>query len=221
MGYIQYFHDGFSFNQYIDVYNRFPDYCPLCRKSILPKYIFLHYKINGNNEVLCSCPNSECSSLFFVEYKKIADNKYSLERYYPESKKIMEFPKEVESISPNFIKIFNQAHHAEKEGLDLICGVGYRKALEYLIKDYIISEHPNDAEKVKANHKLQQCINTYIDDSDIKEMAERASWLGNDETHYVKKRNDKDIQDLKNLIDLTVFFVGKKLKAKKYKEEMA
>lgn len=56
---------------------------------------------------------------------------------------------------------------------------------------------------------------------DIKEMAKRAVWLGNDETHYVRKWEDKDIQDLKNLIDLTVYFISMTLKAKKYREEMA
>ncbi|MBP2259149.1 hypothetical protein [Virgibacillus alimentarius] len=52
-------------------------------------------------------------------------------------------------------------------------------------------------------------------------MAERATWLGNDETHYVRQWENKDLQDLKNLIDLTVYFISKNLKAKKYKEEMA
>ncbi len=55
---------------------------------------------------------------------------------------------------------------------------------------------------------------------EIKGMAERAIWLGNDETHYVRRWADKDIKDLKNLIDLTVYFISMKIKAKKYKKEM-
>lgn len=69
----------------------------------------------------------------------------------------------------------------------MICGVGYRKSLEYLVKGYIISEHPTEEDTVKGIHSIQRCINDYIDDSDIQEMAERAAWLGNDETHYVRK----------------------------------
>ncbi|MGF6947536.1 hypothetical protein QF028_000029 [Neobacillus sp. B4I6] len=51
-------------------------------------------------------------------------------------------------------------------------------------------------------------------------MAERAVWLGNDETHYVRKWDDKDLKDLKNLIDLTVYFISMTIKANKYKAEM-
>lgn len=88
------------------------------------------------------------------------------------------------------------------------------------MKDYIISENPRKKEKVKVIHSIQTCINKYIGDSEIKNMAERATWLGNDETHYIKKWNNKDINDLKNLIDFIVYFISMKLKAKKYKEEM-
>lgn len=102
----------------------------------------------------------------------------------------------------------------------MICGVGYRKALEYLVKDYIISEHPTEADAVKGIHSITRCINEYINDSDIKEMAERAIWLGTDETHYVKRWENKDIQDLKNLIGLTVLFISMKVKAKRYKGEV-
>ncbi|QPA58092.1 DUF4145 domain-containing protein [Lysinibacillus sphaericus] len=67
---------------------------------------------------------------------------------------------------------------------------------------------------------LQKYIQTYINEADIKEMAEIAVWLGNDETHYVRKWENKDLQDFKHLIDLTVFFISMKLKALRYKGEM-
>jgi len=68
---------------------------------------------------------------------------------------------------------------------------------------------------------LQQCVKNYIDEQSIKAMAERAIWLGNDETHYVKKWLDKDIKDLKNLIDLTVYYISTAIKSKRYSEEMS
>jgi hypothetical protein len=42
----------------------------------------------------------------------------------------------------------------------------------------------------------------------LKTTASRATWLGNDETHYVRKWEDKDLNDLKKLIDLTVHWVS-------------
>lgn len=216
-----------SFGDILDLpqgLDKFPDYCPICMKSVRPEYILEHFTNNGALEFLSHCPNSECGSLFFAVYTENPfdkGNDFILDYSYPYSKNDKEFPEEITELSPQFIEIYNQAHHADKEKLDMICGVGYRKALEYLVKDYIISQYPNHSDKIKKEHSITKCIKEYIDDSDIKEMAERATWLGNDETHYVKKWEDRDIQDLKNLIDLTVFFISKTIKAKRYKEEMA
>jgi hypothetical protein len=155
---------------------------------------------------------------FFAVYEHYAPF-YDFSHFYPYSKENKDFPEEISELSPDFVAIYNQAHHAEQKGLDLICGVGYRKAFEYLIKDFVIYFNPDETEKIKRI-PLQQCIQQYINQPDIKEMAERAVWLGNYETHYVRKWEDKDIQDLKNLIDLTVYFISMTLKAKKYREEM-
>ncbi|ANB85681.1 hypothetical protein A6R78_17425 [Bacillus velezensis] len=67
---------------------------------------------------------------------------------------------------------------------------------------------------------LQQCLKKFITDPKIKAMAERAIWLGNDETHYVRKWKSKDLKDLKNLIELTVYFISITFKVSKYSEEM-
>jgi hypothetical protein len=208
---------------YLENYrDKLPDTCPVCNHSVSPYYILIYEKNVNVFEILCGCPRNQCGSLFFAVYYgsafQISD--VFLSHTYPMSKQRKEFDSDVYELSSDFVTIYNQALHAESEGLDLICGVGYRKSLEYLLKDFIISEFPDEAEKVKGIHSIQRCINDYIDNPDIKEMAERAAWLGNDETHYIRKWADKDIQDLKNLIDLTVYFIGMKIKARKYKSEM-
>jgi hypothetical protein len=48
-----------------------------------------------------------------------------------------------------------------EEKLDLICVVGYKKALEYLIKDYAIHCIPTDIKKIQSM-PLQKCMQTYI-----------------------------------------------------------
>ena len=69
-------------------------------------------------------------------------------------------------------------------------------ALEFLIKDYACLENPDKEEVIKKT-LLGKCINEYILDSNVKACAKRATWLGNDETHYVRKWTDQDISDLK------------------------
>ncbi|MBX9999586.1 DUF4145 domain-containing protein [Priestia aryabhattai] len=198
-----------------------PDECPVCSHSISPNYILIYYKESWINEVLCGCPRNDCRSLFFAVYQKSDYNqKYKLKKYYPYSKREKGFPDEINDVSSEFIKIYNQAYHAEQSGLNLICGGAYRKALEYLIKDFISVLHPDETEKIKAM-PLQRCVQKFIEQVEIKDMAERAIWLGNDETHYIRKWDSKDIKDLKNLIDLTVYYISMSIKAKKYREEMS
>lgn len=38
-------------------------------------------------------------------------------------------------------------------------------------------------------------------------FAKRAAWLGNDETHYVRKHEHMTVNDLKRLIDLTIHWI--------------
>ena len=51
-------------------------------------------------------------------------------------------------------------------------------------------------------------------------MLKRAVWLGNDETHYVRKWEDKDISDLKRLIKLTVNWIENNLLTQDYMSTM-
>lgn len=105
-----------------------------------------------------------------------------------------------------FVKTYNQSSQAECFNLDEIAGIGYRKALEFLVKDYCVAKNPNDTDKILKEH-LGDCINNYIVDERIKSLAKVSTWIGNDETHYVRKFEDKDIKDLKKFINTTVYFI--------------
>ena len=116
-------------------------------------------------------------------------------------------PDAVRVISPDFVEIYKQASEAEQRSLTRIAGTGYRKALEFLIKDYLVSKRPADADAIRKS-QLGACIQNYIDDPRVKEVAKRATWLGNDETHYARLWEDKTIEDLKRMIDLTVHWIA-------------
>jgi hypothetical protein len=116
------------------------------------------------------------------------------------------FPKEIESLSPTFCEIFNQAVEAEQDGFSQICGIGYGKSLEFLVKDYAIFLHPVQKEIIEKS-ALAECIKKYMDDESIRNSAELATWLRNDEAHYVRKWVNKDISDLKKLITLIVTII--------------
>jgi hypothetical protein len=109
---------------------------------------------------------------------------------------------------------------AEAAGLDEICGAGYRRSLEFLVKDYVKNKSPEKAKEVDEHKVLGRFIENYIEDTRVKSMAKMSAILGNDEAHYTKKWADKDLQDLKKLIDLTSRFIDLELHAAEYEADM-
>ena len=98
------------------------------------------------------------------------------------------FDKEIAEVSPQFVKIYNQASAAESAELDQLCGPGYRKALEFLVKDYVKSLPENvGKEEIIEKTQIGPCISNFVKDQGVRSCARRATWLGNDETHYVRK----------------------------------
>jgi hypothetical protein len=187
--------------------------CPFCHANIVPNYLCID-KYN----LFVSCCNDSCRSHFIIGQNEKGKYVKILPNSIPSSK---EFSEIITSISPSFSAIYNQAYHAEQANLDQICGVGYRKALEFLIKDYLISKETD--EKVIENLKnkfLNNCIQENVQNENIKNVAKRAVWLGNDETHYIRKWADKDVSHLKQLIDLTIRWIESEVETERVLQEM-
>lgn len=229
---IIYFEDNEDFERHCQGYWYRPVTCPVCKFSIEPSYFLMNSIIEepfvDKREVLCKCPRKRCSSLYIAvyewtkpPYQSSKDHMaYVLGEVYPKSREVESFSKEITDLSGQFVEVYNQACIAEQENLNLISGVGYRKALEFLVKDYAISLHSDQEERIKKK-LLGQCIQDYINHVKTKAMAERAVWLGNDETHYERKWVEKDIEDLKNLITLTVHYIEMELLSSQYQTDMA
>jgi hypothetical protein len=183
-----------------------PDECPICHCKITPNVIWS--KRGGSFygaylEALYECPNSKCGEVFIGYFNSYIDHElYCLRPFEPVQ---ITFPQCIGDVSPTFCEIYDQAHKAEKYSLLQVCGAGYRKALEFLIKDYLIGKHPEDEAVIKAK-PLGRCIDD-IEDPKTKAVAKRATWLGNDETHYQRLWVDKDLTDLKKLISLVLHWI--------------
>jgi hypothetical protein len=82
-----------------------------------------------------SCPNARCNEIFIGYFKRDTQ----LNVYFPFGARPIEpvplaFEEPIKQISSAFCSIYEEAHKAEQFGLTEVCGVGYRKALEFLIK---------------------------------------------------------------------------------------
>jgi hypothetical protein len=125
---------------------------------------------------------------------------------------------DVEAIAPRFAVTYAQVLEAEQLGLTHLAGMGYRKALEFLVKEWLV--HNGTPEPEVAKKLLGKCIADHISDPRIHGPASRAAWLGNDETHYFKKWEDRDLADLKLLFALTLHWITADLTTQRYEREM-
>lgn len=192
------------------------DTCPICNFGIDPKIensLFDIKKVGIGSEfdeslqIVYRCPRESCRN-FFISYftKDNGTGYFRFRRSAPQKERPRVFSETIKALSPSFCRIYNQSLTAENFGLSLICGVGYRKALEFLLKDYFIKIHPDKSGEIKEEW-LGKCIEKYTTDKNVLEVAKRATWLGNDETHYNRIWEGKDLSDLKRLIDLTLHWI--------------
>lgn len=192
--------------------------CPICHKSFAPNPLFVCAYRSSEDEYKASVAYlcRDCSSVFLGNYKisntssstnSITFNDAKLLSVEPVKYVEKQFDSHISNLSSQFVKIYNQASAAEASGLDEIAGLGYRKSLEFLIKDFAIHEHPDDEDKIKSM-PLAACIRDYIESPNIKTLATRSAWIGNDEAHYVRKQEDRDVGDMKAFIQATVYFIS-------------
>lgn len=190
-----------------------PEECPACHKGQKPHDLNLSFlstekKDNFHRlQRVYRCVFTECEAMFIAIYAYPLEDKALFVRSTPQRFVAKGWEESIKAVSPDFVEIYSQASEAESRELDKIAGPGYRKALEFLVKDWLIANNTDEAENIR-NKLLGNCINEYINEGVIKDVASRASWLGNDETHYSRKWTEKDINDLKRLIELTASWIN-------------
>lgn len=188
--------------------DRLPDHCPICHTSIVPQFQFGApggQRYGSQAVIVYRCPSARCGESFFSYFERRGQQFFLIgaRPAEPEPPILSDF---VRKLSHNYCDIYTEAHAAEELGLRQICGVGYRKALEFLIKDYLIARRPNDTASIETTF-LGPCIENYVADANVKAVAKRAVWLGNDEAHYQRRWLDKDLNDLKALPELVVRWI--------------
>ena len=186
--------------------------CPCCGVSLLPAVLYGACIENDDDECLNRvylfnhCPN--CDECFIS--KHVFDEEFGDGYLFSSASPVLisneTFSDHIIQLSPDFVSIYNDSALAEALNLHAICGMGYRKAMEFLIKDYSLSKNPDDQEKI-SGLPVGQCIEAYITDERLKAMAKASSWIGNDQAHYEKRHGSYDTSDLKTFINAFVTFI--------------
>jgi hypothetical protein len=205
-----------------------PDICPHCHIANQPEDLGDVY--DSTTDLLYTiwnCNAKICNKVFIVENVGYNFSEYFVNRFLVGTSKSPIWPKPIldlkdsksESEEPSkFIKAYLQSLQAEAMGLDEIAGMGFRKSIEYLVKDWAIHNNPDEKDKI-LRLTLSQIINQYFS-GDIKEILERATWLGNDHSHYHKLFEEFNISHLKELIGLVMVELDREYRKKHYIENI-
>ena len=188
--------------------------CPICHFSIKAIRLdgFIKYNPLSNSHFygMYLCPH--CHQPFFCHFSNYVDRSYGSDFYFsnlvsvePQTAPVTYFSDEITALSPAFVETYNQSVIAESNNLTQICGVGYRKSLEFLVKDYLCHKYPDDKDAIFEEY-LSRSIKR-IEDRRIQTLAERSSWIGNDETHYIKKHEDIGIDEMKTFINAMLRYI--------------
>ncbi len=84
-----------------------------------------------------------------------------------------------------------------------------------MIKDYAKAIDASKSQEIDDKF-AGNVVNEFIPDTRVQAVAKRALWLGNDEVHYIRKWVDMNVDDLINLIRLTIDWIEIERDSKKY-----
>lgn len=208
-----------------------PNICPHCHIVNNPesKWTVITKDTDNIPTVVTAwqCANQSCNKIFLANYKLESDS-FKFNRFLNGLPKGPTWPKPITDLKSGnpktesqeeqtrFIKTYLQSLVAENNGLDELAGMGFRKSIEYLVKDWAIQNKPEDKEKIESSW-LGAVIKDYYS-GDLKEILERATWLGNDQAHYNRLFEEFDIDVLKELIELIMVELDRQHKMKHYIE---
>lgn len=134
--------------------------------------------------VVVSARCTACSSAFIslYEIKGATPTQMDFLACYP---KIAEtaLHEGLASMSPRFAELHHQAEAAAIDGLIDIAIMGYRAALEVLVKDYAITELGKPEAEV-SQKKLAAAIAEYLNEQSLISTADVVRLIGNDYAHY-------------------------------------
>lgn len=184
--------------------------CPCCGIATSPTFLEgfaiphadLPHTIYAYTALYCT----SCHSIYTARYiSNRGVSNLQLDSVFPKVAKEISFSDNINELSPTFVSLYNQASVAETNvEIYGLAGIGYRKSLEYLIKDYLIKMKHQDKDTI-TKMDLGNCTNKL--EGTIKDIAKASIWIGNDETHYFRKNPEYDIEDLKSFIGVLIHFI--------------
>ncbi len=171
--------------------------CPYCNTGV--NYNILPGYENENGVAfIAECPTCKKFNLLYGESND--DNLYSA--IHPIDHKPLS--ENLRELSPSFCEIYEQTYRAKSNNLTELIGIGFGKALEQLVHDYLIKVQ-NDKPKTNFATNIKMLKN--FDDAVINLTLSR--FVRNDETHPIKE-SSFTVEDLIDSVECIVVFFDSK-----------
>lgn len=127
--------------------------------------------------------------------------------------KTIKFSDIINTISPKFEIIYIEALSAEQRSMNEICGMGFRKAFEFLLIDYLFYKNIlSNEEQARQLNELSKFIALLKDEIVIHKLLGYTAWVGNEFCHYFRRWETKEVSDLKEMIQIIVEWIETKEK---------
>jgi hypothetical protein len=177
--------------------------CPHCNQTGRQEPITGSMNMKENSLFV----TTECLNCFnLATHAYFCEDNYSgsfndyYQNTYPNFSDDINISEKVKHEYPDFLRILVQSQKAEEADLNELAGMGYRKALEFFVKEYVTQNLDGGAEKNSIlSEPLGETIKR-LENPLLQSISKASSWLGNDQTHMVQKHPEYGINDIKKYI---------------------
>lgn len=198
---------------------RVPTLCPYCGVSNNPITELIGFKKVGYY-IICAYIHrcTSCQKYHYTVQKYSNSLAIDMLMIYPETS-YTKFDGVISKTSEKFIDIYQQAELAESHNCYELAGMGYRAALEVLIKDYalnVLHDNKQYIEKLTLNDAIQHYFKGKGHEMD-KITANVVRINGNNFVHWDKPEdfNSKEALDtLKEYFNIFLWVITAKIKTK-------
>lgn len=187
--------------------------CPYCKTHTDSGYTDKHFfRLSDKSTFFVVAQQCTCCNKLFAGLYMIENGIPGTLGSYPTAMEVNDVDPILAQCSPHFAELYKQANACYTRGFYDLAGMGFRAALECLVKDFAIKcKGISPDEAAKAG--LSEAIKNYLGKDALINAADVVRYLGNDYTHYQRKYEDYDIDTLLDYMNVLCSLLIVQIKA--------
>ena len=181
-----------------------PLVCPLCgeRNDPAPKENHVFAAAHNKPYITIKYQCNTCLGIFLSTYDVDLNAKSATFGSFHPTLSVSYENQHLQDVSPRFIEVYKQSLTADNSGHFALAAIGYRSAVEFLIKDYLV-KFRDVAEKDVVKLSLFDAAGKYLP-QEMVNTADVVRILGRDYVHYDVRHPDIDFSVLRDYTKLII-----------------